>query len=237
MLQLRTIPGPKQRSKPRIAIAVLTRDRPEYLARTLAGIKAARHSTFDMHLMVWNNGRESIPEQTHGIGHNVGQHYSMNRMIDEAILVDSDYFARVDEDCFFETKGWLKTMLSLYKKHLKKYKRTCVIGPNVHGLRNPPVPISRFKLGKYNMEACEILGGICRFVPMGLLRYWRFDERSPMGFGDATMMSKYFQQQFVPQLRCMDIHVSHGESTDAQESANSDWAYKHDMLQVIPYGL
>jgi len=187
--------------------------------------------------MVWNNGDKPIPEQTHGRGHNVGQHYSMNRMIDEAVLVDADYFIRVDEDCFFETKGWIKTFIGLYKKHLKKYGRTCILGPHVHGLRNPPKFISKFKIGKHNMEAVDILGGICRFTPMGLLRYWRFDERTPMGFGDATSMSRQCQARFIPQLRCMDIHVSHGESTDAQEASDPDWAYNHMMLQVMPYGL
>ncbi len=237
MFQLLTIPGPKKKQKPIIAVAVLTRNRPEYLARTLAGIKAARHSTFDMHLMVWNNGSETIPEQTHGIGHNVGQHYAMNRMIDEAVLVDADYFVRVDEDCFFETKGWLRTFIKLYKSHVKRYKRTCLIGPNIHGLRNPPKPISRFNIGKHKMEAVDILGGLCRFAPMTFLRYWRFDERTPMGFGDATSLSQFCKMKYIPQIRCMDVHVSHGESTDAQEAADPDWAYNHMMLQVMPYGL
>jgi len=187
--------------------------------------------------MVWNNGTERIPEQTHGYGHNVGQHVAMNRMIDEAVLIEADYFVRVDEDCFFETKGWLRTMIGLYTKHLKKYKRTCVLSPNVHGLRNPPKPISRFKIGKNRMEAVEILGGICRFMPMGLLRYWRWDERMSMGFGEATTFSAYCQMKFVPMVRCLDIHINHGESTDAQEALDEDWTYEHTMLQIVPYGL
>ena len=87
------------------------------------------------------------------------------------------------------------------------------------------------------MEATDILGGLCRFMPMTVLRYWRFDERSPMGFGDSTHLSKFCKLKFIPQLRCMDIHVSHGESTDAQEAADPDWTYNHMMLQVMPYGL
>jgi len=187
--------------------------------------------------MVWNNGTEKIADQTHGWGHNVGQHVAMNRMIDEAVAIDADYFVRVDEDCFFETKNWLKKMLTIQRKHLEKYKRVCVLSPFVHGLRYQPKPISRFQMGKFKMEAVEILGGICRMVPMPLLRYWRFDERMPLGFGDASALAQFFQRQYIPMLRCHDIHISHGESTDAQEAADPLWTYEHYMNQVIPYGI
>jgi hypothetical protein len=190
--------------------------------------------------MVWNNGKTHIPEQTHGVGHNVGQHVAMNRLLDEAVKVDADYFVRVDEDCFFETKQWLKKMLMISEKHLKKYKRICVLSPFIHGLRHPPPAVSQFSIGKYRMVAVDILGGICRMAPMSILRYWRWDERMSMGFGEASTFSTFCKTQplcFIPMLRCHDIHVSHGESTDAQEALDGDWAYEHAMLQVIPYGL
>jgi len=187
--------------------------------------------------MVWNNGTERIPEQTHGYGHNVGQHIAMNRMLDEAVEIDADYFVRVDEDCFFETENWLKKVLTLQERHLKKYKHACVMSPTVHGLRNPPRVVSRFMIGKHRMEAVEILGGICRMAPMIIMHYWRWDERTSMGFGEATAFSTLCQTEFKPMVRCADIHVSHGESTDAQEAMNADWAYEHAMLQIIPYGL
>jgi hypothetical protein len=237
LFQLRAIHGDKKRDRPLVAVGVLTRDRPDYLKRALRGIEAARHKSFDTHLMVWNNGVVHIPSQTHGYGHNAGQHVAMNRLIDEAVLIDADYFVRVDEDCFFETRDWLKKLVALHNKHLRKYRRTCILSPLVHGLRNPPKPISRFNIGKYRMEAVDILGGICRFMPMGVLRYWRWDERMSMGFGEATTFATYCKQQFIPMLRCMNIHVSHGESTDAQEAQDEDWAYEHAMLQIIPYGL
>ncbi len=237
MFQLQSIPGNKKRDRPLVAVGVLTKNRPDYLKRTLAGINGARHKSFDLHLMVWNNGSDRIPEQTHGVGHNVGQHVAMNRMIDEAVLINANYFVRVDEDCFFETRGWLRKMIGLYEKHLKKYQRICVLSPAVHGLRNSPKPISRFTLGKHRMEAVDILGGICRFMPMGLLRYWRWDERMSMGFGEASTFSKYCQMKFVQMVRCLDIHVNHGESMSAQEALDKDWTYEHVMLQIVPYGL
>ena len=187
--------------------------------------------------MVWNNGTKHIDEQTHGVGYNVGQHVAMNRLLDEACRVNADYFVRVDEDCFFETKQWLKKMLYLQQKHLKIYNRICVLSPHVHGLRMPPKLISNLRIGKYRLEAVDILGGICRMAPMGLMRYWRFDERAAMGFGEARAFARHCMAKYIPMLRCNDIHISHGESTDAQESADPDWTYEHYMLQMMPYGL
>jgi hypothetical protein len=187
--------------------------------------------------MVWNNGKEKIAEQTHGWGHNVGQHIAMNRMLDEAVRMDADYFVRVDEDCFFETKQWIKKMLLVSRKHYERYFRPCILSPIIHGLRFPPSPISMFNLGKYRMDAVEILGGICRMAPMGIMRYWRWDERMSMGFAEASTFSTFCQLNRISMLRCHNIHVNHGESTDAQEAQDKDWAYEHAMLQVVPYGL
>jgi len=187
--------------------------------------------------MVWNNGEGRVPEQTHGYGHNVGQHIAMNRMIDEAALIEADYFVRVDEDCFFETKDWLKKMVSIQQRHLKKYRQICVLSPMVDGLRNPPVWFAAFCIGKYKMKAVNILGGICRMAPMGIMRYWRWDERSAMGFSEATNFATYCQANSIPMVISMNIHVNHGESTETQEAENPDWAYEHTMLQIVPYGL
>src|SRR3972149_3698423 len=94
------IAGPTERTKPLVAIAVLTHHRPERLARVLAQIAEARRTTLcDSFLMVWNNGDAPVPGQTHHFGHNVGQHISMNRMMQEAATNRADWFLRIDDDC------------------------------------------------------------------------------------------------------------------------------------------
>lgn len=232
------IPGRKRRTKPLVAIGVLTRNRPAYLAECLKGLRAGMDtSVCDSHPMIWNNGADRIPDQTHGVGYNVGQHVSMNRLIQEAADMDADWFLRVDDDCVFQTKQWLAKMVRIVTRHIATYKRTCILSPFVHGLRNPPDSMGDVYIGKYHCQIVPILGGVCRMMPMSHLRYWRFDERMPMGWSEATSYSRYCILTKMPMLRCTNIEVSHGESTNAQEAADPDWAYESEMLKMTPWGL
>ena len=237
-MKLSAIPGPQRHTKPLVVIGVLTRNRPDILSRTLDGIRLGMRTTLcDSRLLVWNNGSAPIESQTHGVGHNVGQHISMNRLIDEACRLNADYFIRVDEDCYFETRQWLAKFIRLQQKHMKLHRRPVIIGPHVKGLRNPPPASATIKVGKYNCNISGILGGICRMMPMPVIRYWRFDERSPMGYGEAIQFTQFCMKCLIPMLQLLDVEVSHGESTEKQEKDNPAWSYEHDMLQQVPYGL
>src|SRR3990170_4446955 len=107
-MKIQVIKGQSRRTKPLVVIGMLTRNRARYLMESLAGVKIGMATTVcDSRLFVWNNGNETIPEQTHGVGHNVGQHISMNRLIQEAVNLNADFFVRVDDDCVFKTRNWL----------------------------------------------------------------------------------------------------------------------------------
>lgn len=232
------IPASRERTRPLVAVGVLTRNRPGYLARCLEGLRIGLSTTVcDTHLMIWNNSDRAIPEQTHGVGHNVGQHISMNRLIHEASEMDADWFIRIDDDCVFQTRNWLARMVRIQSAHQRIYKRPCVLSPFVHGLRNPPENLADVRIGKFHCHVVEILGGICRMMPMSHLRYWRFDERMPMGWSEAASYAKYCHQTGMPMLRTVNVEVSHGDSTDQQEKEDPDYAYESEMLKMTPYGL
>lgn len=237
-MKIGTISGPPRRTKPLVAIAVLTRNRPERLAKCLDGIRRGmKTSACESILWVWNNGDAPIPDQTHHYGHNTGQHIAINRLIQQAATNCADWFVRVDDDCEFQTRDWLARMMHVQKRHVAIYKRPCVLSPYVHGLRNVPKAMGDVRIGKYHLQIVPMLGGICRMMPMGHLRYWRFDERMPMGFSEASAYARYCIQTGMPMLRCVNIEVGHGGSTGEQEKADPDWSYEHDMLQHTPYGL
>lgn len=232
------IPGPFRRAKPLVAIGVLTRNRPQMLARLLAQIADARRtSVCDSVLSVWNNGDAPVAGQTHGAGHNVGQHISMNRLMQEASDFNADWFLRIDEDCVFESRGWLAKLVRLALAHRKRYDRDAVFSPMVHGLRYPPETLADVRFGKYHCQLVPILGGICRLMPMRHLRYWRFDERMGMGWSEASTYARFCILTKMPMLRCVNVEVNHGGSTEAQEAADPAWAYESEMLKSVPYGL
>lgn len=232
------IPGPKPRIKPLVVVAVLTRNRPERLAKCLAGVRRAMKTTLcDTILWVWNNGNESVEGQTHGVGHNVGQHVAINRLIELADTKKADWFIRVDDDCEFQTSDWLSRMVRIQKRHVEVYKRPCVLSPFVHGLDNPPKSLGDVTIAGKRCQIVGILGGVCRMMPMSHLRYWRFDERMPMGWSEASSYARYCIQTNMPMLRCVNIEVSHGGSTKEQDASEPDLAYEREMLKHVAYGL
>jgi hypothetical protein len=79
-----------------------------------------------------------------------------------------------------------------------------------------------------------MLGGICRLMPMSHLRYWRFDERMPMGWSEASTYARYCIQTNMPMLRCVNIEVEHGDPDPQSATPES---YEREMLKMVPYGL
>lgn len=170
--------------------------------------------------------------------HNRGQNIPMNEMLDAAMGLKVGWFVRVDDDCFFEKpKQWIKHMLSVQRYFHDSSGTNVVMGPLVKGLRNPIASRGTTKIRAGKAEIVPILGGICRMMPMSLMRYFRFNERMPMGAGEAMQLANFCAERNVPLIRDCTMTVTHGESTDAQEAKDSDWAYEHAMLQSLPYGL
>ena len=168
--------------------------------------------------------------------HNCGQHIAMNEMLDRAAKMKADYVVRVDDDCWFETHDWLRRFIKT-SRALASRNINAVIGPVVHGLKNPPQAIAQFHVDRVKVERTHILGGICRMHPARLVRHFRFEERLPMGFGEASQMASLCNQLGVMMLRLPSVRVTHGGSTVSQEAENPMWKLEHDMYQYVPVGL
>lgn len=230
-------------------VAVLTRaGRLSYLQRTMDEL-FKQHTGEPIHIALWVNGTDdfilawveknrSRLDWIHVAPHNVGQHVAMNEMIDQAVKLGMGWFIRMDDDAWTKTpRQWIKRLLKIQYQHRAKFGHFAILGPKVEGLRAPPPTLHTGNVPAGSLEQVSMLGGICRMAPMSLLRYFRFNERMPMGGSEALQLADFCASKHVPILRDVGFVVSHGDSTDAQESANPDWTYEHAMLQVIPYGL
>ena len=196
--------------------------------------------------MLWSNGVIPPPQLSnlayfHAHPFNVGQHVAHNAMLDECVRHDVDWHVRMDDDCWISTRTWLKRLLSIQDQIVKLSGRHAVLGINVDGLDNPPAAVTRrtygYELRNGVIESVDILGGIFRMSPMPLVRYFRWDERQAMGFGDATQFKSYCESAGVPMFRARSVHATHGGSTQKQREADADWQYEHDLLQFVPLGL
>lgn len=165
---------------------------------------------------------------------NVGQHVAHNEMLDESVRLGFDWHIRVDDDCWITTKNWLPRLLTLYKSIGNK---PVTFGLNVGGLNTPPEAVKAYEIGREIVEHVYILGGIFRMTPISLMRYFRWDERQAMGFGDATQFASYCDSAGITMARVRTIKANHGDSTVKQIERDDNWNYEHDMLQYTPLGL
>jgi hypothetical protein len=191
--------------------------------------------------MLWVNGDDrAMPRDGHAFyrAHpfNVGQHVAHNEMLDECVRLGVSWHIRADDDCFISTRTWLKRLLAVQDEIKALRGKYAVLGINVEGLDNPPPNLQGYELKRETIETVDILGGVFRMAPMSLMRYFRWDERQAMGFGDATQFRSFCQSTATDMYRVRGIRATHGESTKKQQQDRT-WDYEHDMLQYIPLGL
>ena len=157
-------------------------------------------------------------------------------MLDECVRREYEWHIRIDDDCWISTRNWLKRLFAAQEAIKLLRGKYVVLGINVKGLNDPPPTIEAYEIGREVIERVDILGGIFRMSPMYLMRYFRWDERQAMGFGDATQFRSFCESTTTDLLRVQGIQATHGESTIKQE-VDAEWAYEHDMLQYLPLGL
>jgi len=182
-----------------------------------------------------------MPTDGHAFYHahpfNVGQHVAHNAMLDECVKLGVDWYIRIDDDCWISTRTWLKRLLALQEKIRELRGKYAVLGIQVDGLDSPPPAVRGYEMGREVIESVEILGGIFRMSPMPMVRYFRWDERQAMGFGDATQFKSFCESAGVDMYRVRTVRSTHGESTQKQNERDRSWEYEHAMLQYLPLGL
>lgn len=172
---------------------------------------------------------------------NCGQHIAHNEMLDECVRLNADYHVRVDDDCWVSNKKWKTRMLQAFLDFKRGGYTRVSASMNIKGLMNPPesdtvILFPRSTGGSTKTEKVSILGGIFRMTPMVIMRYFRWDERLPMGMGEAKQFANFCEGNKIDLLRVMSLSATHGESTLRQEM-DREWAHSHDMLQYVPFGL
>src|SRR3990172_12956925 len=224
MFQLRTVPGPAQRSQPRVAACIVTRaGRERYLQRTLNALRRC-----DITTLLWVNGASSHKQADghsyyHSHPFNVGQHVAHNEMLDECVRLDVDWHIRVDDDCWLGTRKWLPRLLDAQEAIKRQRNKYAVLGLDIAGLQNPPLTTQAYEFGRERLERVDVLGGIFRMSHMSIMRYFRWDERLPMGFGEASQFASFAKSIDADMFRVSTVKASHGESTKKQQQVNEAW--------------
>jgi len=163
---------------------------------------------------------------------NVGQHVIFNNMLMYAKECNYDYLLRLDDDCKFVTKDWLKMMVEAAEKLGDNF----IISPTIQGLTYPP---ERSEPVEYNGVKIKVLysaiGGICRLHNVNDLvkNNYISDVRCPLGSGDATGIGKWAIANNRYMVYLEKVKVKH--NTKKQIEADPEYHKWHDLYQHVPY--
>ena len=220
-----------------------TPERAALLQATIVGARRTAAHEFDWH--VWNSGcsmegklvletalATGAIQDIHGDGTNVGQHVAWNKAYALAKAGGYDAFLRLDDDCEFISKRWLKKLLSASAKLEDKF----ILAPTVRGLINPPECSAPVEVEGINLAFLEdAIGGICRLHPLPLISDFIADVRKPLGSGDATGIASYCRKKIIPMAYLRAVRIRHAKTTRTQEESDPEHFSIHQALQHIPY--
>jgi glycosyltransferase involved in cell wall biosynthesis len=175
-----------------------------------------------------------LVDDVHIYADNVGQHVAWNEAYSRAKAEGAKYFLRIDDDCEFLSKRWLKKLVACSRAFEDKF----IVSPTVKGLKHPPARSQICTVSGIEVEfLVDAIGGICRLHPISLLDEqdvpYVADVRKPLGAGDATGIASWAREHKVPMAYVRQVRVRH--STARQEKADPTYFENHGLYQVVPY--
>ena len=212
---------------PKVAIFTITYDRLDYTKRMFESMQKSAKYPFSW--FVFDNGSKDgtqdwVAKQTPYVAgsiKNTGLTYASNFLI-ERIMKDGEYqiIIKVDNDCEFMTKGWLKTIVDLYKRNHMLY-----ISPYVEGLVQNPggaVRIGYTFMGPYYIEVTEHIGGIFAAIAAKAYEKFRWNDQFLHGNQDREASKAFLRQNYMPFYLPMH-RVMHMDGTSRQAEKYPDY--------------
>lgn len=198
----------QKEKNPKVAIFTLTKDRLEYTMKMQQSMKEGSQYPFDWY--VFDNGStDNTPDwltnrQQNGeckivelSKENRGITYASNACVD-AILLSHEYqiVGKVDNDCLFLTKGWLETMVDLWRRNHKLY-----MAPYPEGLVDHPGGswrVGHSTIGEEFVEVAAHLPGLCAFIDSSAFYNFRWRDDFYHGQQDVEATTNFKSRAFMP---------------------------------------
>lgn len=242
--------------EPRVAIYTITYDRLEYTKKCFESLEKTADYPCD-HYIVDNNSSDGTQEWLENYCNqqpgniyliknkdNKGISGASNQAIDKMIECTGpegngdgmyDIIIKVDNDCIFQTKGWLSKMVELWRSN-HRLALSCYI----NGLRDNPGGAHRFAYGTLKGELVGMtrhLGGICHFVSSDAYKDFRWPEKDDTlhGFQDLYF-SNYLLAHGYQMGYLENFYASHGpKGTVAQEKDFKEYFERRKKEKTMKY--
>jgi hypothetical protein len=127
---------------------------------------------------------------------------------------------KVDNDCKFMTKGWLSTIVDLWKRNHKLY-----MSPYVEGLVQNPGGAQRVGyayIGPYMVEVTQHIGGIFAAIDGRAYDAFRWTDQFMHGNQDMEASQAFRKLGYMPMY--LPLHrVQHCDGTEGQQQKFPDY--------------
>lgn len=217
-----------QETEPRVAIFTMSYDRLEYTSQIFKWMDETAEYPFDWYILD-QGSKDGSREFLEGLEHgNVGKirfkHFSpenlgitlgSNKLLDDIFGVGGKYqlIIKVDNDCKFMTKGWLDTIVDLWKRNHKLY-----MSPYVEGLVHSPGGAQRVGyayIGPYMVEVTQHIGGIFAAIDGRAYESFRWTDQFLHGNQDMEASMAFRKLGYMPMY--LPLHrVQHCDGTEGQ---------------------
>lgn len=221
----------KKETEPRIAIMTKTYERLDYTSRMWKSLIDSTDLPFDWY--VYDQGsKDDTPEWlkklskhrdnvkvTYGT-ENIGISKADNHLLEKIAKEDYQIVVHVDNDCEFQTFGWLETLVDLWKRNHMLY-----MSPYPEGLVHNPggsPRIGHASIGPYPIEVTQHIGGFCAFVDARAYRDFRWTDQFKHGNQDSEASMEFRKLGYMPCY--IPVHrVMHMDTTEGQYRKYPDY--------------
>jgi len=220
----------EEEKNPSVAIFTITYDRLDYTQRMHESMR--RSTRYPYEWFVFDNGsadgsQEWLKKQTKFLsgtatGTNKGLTYSSNFCLDRIMRQPGEFqiVIKIDNDCEFMTKGWLETIVDLWKRNHMLY-----LSPYVEGLVHNPGGAPRVGqafIGPYYVEVTEHIGGIFAAIDARAYSKFRWSDQFLHGNQDREASIAFSNDGYMPAYVPMH-RVNHMDGTEGQHKKYPDY--------------
>lgn len=217
----------RRETAPKVAIFTLTYDRLDYTKRMFQSMSESTKYPFDW-FVVDNGSKDDTPnwlaDQEHFVflsKKNLGITGGSNKAL-EMITEEGGYdiIIKVDNDCEFMTKGWLETLIDIWRRNHNLY-----MSPYPEGLVSHPGGAPRVgygTVGPYMIEVTQHIGGFFAMVDARAYKKFRWEDQFVHGNQDTEASLAFRKMGYMPCY--IPLHrVMHMDTTEGQHEKYKEY--------------
>lgn len=230
-----------KKTEPRVAIFSLVYDRPEYTIKCFDSLYKTAGYNFD-HFVVAQTPKDARLIRKHyptaiviENKENVGISRGSNQALDEISKQNYDIIGKVDPDCLFISKDWLKTMVRIWKSNHKLAMSTYI-----QGLRDNPGGAPREFYGYLFADKVQVgfsrhIGGICVFTTARAYKDFRWDENAFLHGEQDLEFSQYIRTRGYACCYLENLFAEHYEGTAGQHERYPEYFERRKLEKSTRY--